>query len=97
MAHTDDGQAADDHEGEREYWLYLFMLGGYCRVVGEDDNWTMAHQMTGETGRLFAAAAELLAALKKAVEVMRDNGIDESMAGEFDTFTDAIRKAEGGE
>jgi hypothetical protein len=60
MTQTDDGQAADDHEGEREYWLYLVMHGGYCRVVGEGDNWTVAHQMTGDTGRLFSAAPALL-------------------------------------
>ncbi len=45
--------------------------------------------------RIMAAAPELLAALKLAVRVMQDNGIDESMAGEFDVFTDAIAKAEG--
>lgn len=45
--------------------------------------------------RLMAAAPELLAALKKAVQVMQDNDIDESMAGEFEIFTDVIAKAEG--
>lgn len=44
---------------------------------------------------LIKAAPGLLAALKKAVAVMRDNNLDESMAGEFDLFTDAIAKAEG--
>ena len=44
---------------------------------------------------ILAAAPELLAALKKAVAVMRDNNLDESMAGEFELFTDAITKAEG--
>lgn len=45
--------------------------------------------------RLIAAAPELLAALKVAVKVMQDNDLDESMAGEFEIFTDAINKAEG--
>jgi hypothetical protein len=67
MTQTDDGQAADDHEGEREYWLYLVMHGGYCRVVGEGDNWTVAHQMTGDTGRLFSAAPALLDAARCAL------------------------------
>lgn len=47
-----------------EPMLYLLIHGGYARVVGEDDNWTVAHEMTGETGRLFAAAPELLACLQ---------------------------------
>jgi hypothetical protein len=51
-------------EEEEEHWLYLLNYNGYERVVGEDDKWTTAHQMTGETGRLFAAAPELLAACK---------------------------------
>lgn len=57
-------------EEEQEYWLYLISHNGYSRVVGEDDNWDVAHQMTGETGRLFAAAPELLARLKAMVSGM---------------------------
>jgi hypothetical protein len=45
--------------------------------------------------RLVSAAPELLAALKVAIQVMQDNYIDESMAGEFELFTDAVNKAEG--
>lgn len=52
----------------QEHWLYLLHYNGCCRVVGEDDNWTTAHQMTGDTGRLFAAAPELLRCLKAIVE-----------------------------
>jgi len=47
--------------------------------------------------RLFSAAPSLLDALKLAVKVMQDNGIDESMAGEFEVFTDAMSKAQGDE
>jgi hypothetical protein len=45
--------------------------------------------------RLCAAAPELLAALKAAVAALRDNDVDEAMAGEFENLTDAIAKAEG--
>lgn len=44
---------------------------------------------------LMVAAPELLAALKLAVDIMQEHGIDESMSGEFTTFTDAITQAEG--
>lgn len=44
---------------------------------------------------LLAAAPELLAALKLAAAAIRDNDLDESMAGEFEIITDAIAKAEG--
>jgi hypothetical protein len=44
---------------------------------------------------LVAAAPELLAALKLAAAAIRDNDLDESMAGEFEIITDAIAKAEG--
>jgi hypothetical protein len=47
--------------------------------------------------RLIAAAPELLAALRTAVQVMQDNNLDEALAGEFDIFTDSIAKAEGRE
>ncbi len=45
--------------------------------------------------RLCAAAPELLAALKIAVRALQDHDADEAMAGEFETLTDAIAKAEG--
>jgi len=53
------------------------------------------HDNADANARLIAAAPELLAALKMAVRVMQDNDIDESMAGEFEIWTDAIAKAEG--
>jgi len=43
---------------------------------------------------LLAAAPELLAALKLAAAVIRDNGLDESMAGEFEIITDAIERVD---
>lgn len=46
--------------------------------------------------KLLSDRAALLAALKTAVRVMQDNNLDESMAGEFEQFTDAIQQAEGG-
>jgi hypothetical protein len=45
--------------------------------------------------QLVAAAPELLAALKIAVRALQDHDVDEAMAGEFETLTDAIAKAEG--
>ena len=45
--------------------------------------------------RFIAAAPDLLAALKVAIQVMKDNDIDEALSGEFDQFEDAIAKAEG--
>lgn len=45
--------------------------------------------------RLLECAPDLLAALKLAVRVLKDNDIDEAMAGEFELLTDAIAKAEG--
>lgn len=61
-------RTAASGDEEPEYWLYLLSHNGCCRIVGEDDNWTTAHQLTGETGRLFAAAPSLLAALKALVQ-----------------------------
>jgi len=48
-----------------------------------------------ENARLIKCAPKLLNTLKIAVEVMKDNNIDESMAGEFEIFTDVIKEAEG--
>jgi hypothetical protein len=45
---------------------------------------------------LILAAPELLKALRHAVMVMEEYDIDEHLAGEFEIFTDAIAKAEGG-
>jgi len=39
-------------------------------------------------------AEQLYEALKMAVEALRDNDIDESMAGEFEILTDALEAYE---
>lgn len=73
-------QVATEVEESPEHWLYLLMHNGYVRVVGENDNWSVAHQMTGETGRLFAAAPQLLEALKQCrvwlSEFVQPEGVD---------------------
>lgn len=48
-----------------------------------------------DDARLMARSQDLLAALEVAVQVMRDHNIDESMAGEFEIFTDVIAAAKG--
>jgi hypothetical protein len=55
---------------DEEPRLYLLLHGGYARVVGAEDNWDYAFEMTGEAGRLFAAAPELLSALKQCREAL---------------------------
>ncbi len=60
-----------------------------------DSSARVGHTLDNAVIPLIAAAPDLLSALLLAVRVMQDNGIDESMAGEFDVFTDAIAKAEG--
>ena len=46
--------------------------------------------------QLIASAPDLYEALGMAMRVLRDNDIDESMAGEFEILTDALAKADGG-
>ena len=79
-------------EEEEEHWLYLLSHGGYARVVGADDNWTTAHQLTGETGRLFAAAPEMLAGLRRILLKQQTGEDDFSVAR---LCLNLIRKAEG--
>ena len=43
---------------------------------------------------IHSLAEGLYEALKMAVEVLRDNDIDESMAGEFEILTDALEAYE---
>ena len=76
---------------DEEHMLYLLFHGGYARVVGENDNWTVAHQMAGESGRLLAAAPELLAALKRLVEYCNSHSDYEAISH----ADDLIAKLEG--
>jgi hypothetical protein len=82
-----------------EHWLYLLNHGGVARVVGEDDNWTTAHQLTGETGRLFATAPELLACLKDCVEWLESvpGGLGDSALNSVREAKKVIAKVKGGE
>jgi len=85
-------------EDDDEPMLYLIFHGGYARVVGEDDNWSVAYEMAGDTGRLFAAAPELLAACQAAIGAIQyllandDNGPAENC---IELLAGAINKAEG--
>jgi hypothetical protein len=88
----------DAEEEEPEHWLYLLNHGGYERVVGEGDNWSTAHQLTGETGRLFAAAPEMLTTLRDLRREMKagsilDAGNIEAWIRELDAV---IAKVKGG-
>ena len=82
-------------EEEEEHWLYLLNHNGYCRVVGEGDNWTTAHQLTGETGRLFAAAPKLLAACKAMLDCRDLLGHYTDLWAAMRKIQDAVAKEEG--
>lgn len=72
--------------GERDFIIATAEYGTYGPpMVGEAD----------ANARLIAAAPELLEALKAAVRVMKDQNLDEALAGEFEIFEDAIAKAVG--
>jgi len=58
-------------EMDEESMLYLLNYNGYWSVVGEDENWTVAYEMRGPTGRLFAGAPELLASMKDLLQQIR--------------------------
>jgi hypothetical protein len=96
MAQADDSPAAVTDDEAEEYWLHLLLRhNGYYQVVGEDDNWTVAHQMTGETGRLFACVQSLM----EALIAMRHAFTSDGTGGQHKAcrMADAaIRKATGG-
>jgi hypothetical protein len=66
-------------------------------ILAVRDDWIgwMNRDASSGDRALIGAAPELLAALKLAAAAIRDNDLDESMAGEFEIITDAIAKAEG--
>lgn len=82
-------------EEDQEHWLYLLHYNGYTRVVGEDDNWSVAHEMTGDTGRLFAAAPALLSALKDCVEWLESVPLGDSPQRSVTNARAIIAKVEG--
>lgn len=85
-----------EEQDDREYWLYLLNHGGYYRVVGEFDKWTVAHEMTGETGRLFATAPELLAACKKVIAAFGEKTFRPDLqADAINAVAAALAKIEG--
>lgn len=51
-------------DGNEEPMLYLIhQSNGYVRI-GDENNWTVCHEVTGDSARLIAAAPSLLNALK---------------------------------
>lgn len=82
---------------EEDQMLYLMRHpNGYYRIVGEDDNWTVAHEMAGDVVRLFTAAPEMLAALKKWMErYSRDTDRLAFYSDAIAMTQAAINKAEG--
>lgn len=69
------------------------VLAGDLEIVAK------CYSIEGHTGEevanLIAALPSLVRALKVAADVMRNNYLNESLASEFDIFTDAIDRAEG--
>ena len=80
---------------DEEHMLYLLFHGGYARVVGENDKWTVAHQMSGESGRLLAAAPALLESLKEMVMLRCLGGATPDNDSATQRAVIAINKAEG--
>jgi hypothetical protein len=72
-----DAQEMSEPSEGAESMLYLLQYNGHARVVGEDDNWSVAYEMTGETGRLFAAAPALLEALRAMRDAFTSDGTDD--------------------
>ena len=55
---------------DEEPMLYLFQQpNGYWKI-GDEEHWTVCHQVAGDSARLIAAAPELLASLMEACEAL---------------------------
>lgn len=64
----------------------------------KDENGNLVHVLRTRsiiTAGKAMAAVELYAELVRAVEIIKDANLDEGLAGEFETITDAIAKARG--
>jgi len=91
------GDRQDSDEEEPEHWLYLRNWHGFTSVVSEGEKWSVAYEMTGKTGRLFAAAPSMLTTLRDLRREMKsgsilDAGNIEAWIKELDTV---IANAEG--
>jgi hypothetical protein len=52
---------------DEEPMLYLLQQPNLYWKIGDEDHWTVCHEITGDTARLIAAAPELLAAAVAAL------------------------------
>lgn len=88
------GQLTRDEDGE--LWVYITPHHtGYWKFVDADDNWVdrgMALQVTGEAAALFAAAPELLTAIKQGLHQMEHSTGQQDLRA---LFRSVINKAEG--
>jgi hypothetical protein len=79
--------------------MYLRLFNGYASVVGEDDHWDVAYELTGDTAMLFGAAQAMLTTLRDLRREIRagsilDSGNIEAWGKEIDAV---LAKAEGRE
>ena len=107
MAHT-PGPWLFSWEGEGGSWkgtglsIVADQLGEVCYIDHRLDGFYQDHQRTPRThedqqanAKLIAAAPDLLSALKMAVDLMENYGVDAAVGKQFRLLTDAINKAEG--
>jgi len=105
MAHT-PGPWLFSWEGEG--WedgglsIVAHQLGEVCYIDHRLNGFYQDHERTPRThedqqanANLIAAAPELLAALKMAVDLMENYDVDAAVGKQFRLLTDAIDKAEG--
>ena len=81
---------------DEEPMLYLLQQPNLYWKIGDEDHWTVCHEITGDTARLIAAAPELLAALKDLVHYDEGSSEEDSYGYEvLQRCKSAIAKAEG--
>jgi len=87
------GQLTRDENGD--LWVYIAPHHtGYWKFVDADDNWVdrgMALQVTGDAAALFAAAPEMLAAIKQGLHQMEHSTGQQNLRT---LFRSVINKAE---